>query len=152
MQRGLSSGFTLVEILVVVGTGVAGITAAVAFPSFQERAARSGVGELVDAAARCKAVVAQFYTTNGRFPESAKEGGCPENVTANENPLAVYNGEVLVQAVGGLAAQLGPKNMIAFRAQCAGGVCDGAPIHAWSCASTASSTTVLPRYLPSSCR
>jgi hypothetical protein len=99
--------------------------------------------------------VNEYYTVNGRFPSSAKEAACPEHVTPNENPLAVYDGEILVQAVGPLAQVLGAKNMFAFRAVCAGGSCAGGAIQAWSCASSgkdASSTTIPAKYLPSSCR
>lgn len=152
-ERKSASGFTLIEGTIAIG--VIAILGAVALPAYKDYTVRARVAELVNAAATCKTQVAEFYMFNARFPASAKEAGCPENVTANANPLAVFNGEVIVQAVGGLAAQLGAKNIFAFRAVCADGACVGAPIAAWSCSSsgtTASSTTILPKYLPSSCR
>ena len=153
MQVHHAAGFTLIEAMIVVG--VIAILGAVAVPAYKDYTVRARVSELVNAAANCKTAVAEYYMINGRLPASAKEAGCPENVTANANPLAVFNGEVIVQAVGGLAAQLGAKNLFAFRAVCAGGACEGAPIQTWSCSSSgsvASSTTILAKYLPSSCR
>lgn len=153
MQRRRSGGFTHIGIAVIVG--VIGIFGAVAIPWYKDYTVRARVGELVNAAANCKTVVAEFYMINGRLPASAKEAGCPDSVTANANPLAVFNGEVIVQAVGGLAAQLGAKNIFAFRAVCSDGACAGGPIQAWSCSpsgAVASSTTIQAKYLPSSCR
>ena len=154
MRGGKSaSGFTLIEIMIAIG--VVAVLGAVAIPAYKDYTVRARVAELINAAANCKTQVAEFYMLNARLPRSAREAGCPENVTANANPLAVFNGEVIVQAVGGLAAQLGAKNVFAFRAVCADGACAGAPIRAWSCSSSgmaASSTTILPKYLPSSCR
>jgi hypothetical protein len=104
----------------------------------------------VVAAAKCRNAVAEFYTINGSFPSSAREAGCPENVAPNDNPLAVYDGEILVQAVGPLARELGRRNIFAFRAVCAGGPCAGTPIQTWTCAAP-SSTTIPTKYLPSTC-
>ena len=156
MSRLGAGGFTLVEILVgSVAAGAVGIAAAVGIPAYKDHTVRSQVSDLVLAAAKCRVSVAEYYTFNGRLPVSAKEAGCPERVTPNENPLAVYEGEILVQAVGPLAQLLGTKNMFAYRAICASGPCDGAPIQSWSCASAgkdASSTTIPARYLPAACR
>lgn len=153
MQGRISRGFTFLEVVIVLG--VIGILAAVALPAYRDYSVRTRVAELIHAAANCKTLVAEFYVVNSRLPSTATEAGCPESVTANANPLAVFQGEVLVQAVGGLASQLGARNLFAFRAVCSDGSCKGAPILAWTCATSgiaASSTTILPKYLPSSCR
>jgi len=156
MARFGAGGFTLVEVLVgSITAGAVGIAAAVAIPAYKDHTVRSQVSDLILAAAKCRISVGEYYAVNGRLPASAREAGCPDHVTPNENPLAVYEGEILVQAVGPLARQLGTKNMFAFRAVCAGGTCDGGPIHTWACAPNgrdASSTTIPAKYLPSSCR
>ena len=155
MGRVGAGGFTLVEILLGVAAGAIGLVATMAIPAYKDHGVRAQVNDLVIAAAKCRNAVTEYYTINGRFPDSAKSAGCPDNVPPNDNPLAVYEGEILVQAVGPLAEHLGRKNMFAFRAVCAGGSCEGAPIQAWSCSSTgqvASSTTIPEKYLPSSCR
>ena len=147
-------GFTAIETMAIVG--VMGILAAVAVPMYKDYSVRSRVTELINAAAVCKTLVAEYYVIHGTFPSTAREAGCPERVTANANPLAVFNGEVMVQAVGSLASQLGSHNLFAFRAVCSAGSCNGAPIEEWVCSSSRrearSSTTILPKYLPTICR
>ena len=153
MQGNYVSGFTL--ILIVIVLGVAGVFAAVAIPAYQDHTIRTRVNEMVRAAALCKAAVADFYQTHGFLPVSAKEAGCAERVTAHANPLAVFKGEVIVQAVGALARELGPRNIFAIRAVCSDGACAGARIVEWSCSATGhvgSSTTIPPKYLPPACR
>jgi type IV pilus assembly protein PilA len=133
--------------------GVIGILAAVALPWYRDYTLRARVGELINAAATCKTAVGEFYLINGRFPASAREAGCSDRVTMNANPLAVFRGEIIIQAVGSLANQLGSRNLFAFRAVCADGACEGAPIKEWVCSpSGEASTTILPKYLPTSCR
>jgi type IV pilus assembly protein PilA len=122
--------------------------------AYRDYTVRSRVTELINAASTCKSRVAEFYVRRGRLPASADEAGCPDRVTPSANPLAVFNGEVIVQAVGGLATQLGRNNLFAFRAICSDGACEGAPMEGWSCSPSgkaASSTTILPKYLPTSC-
>jgi type IV pilus assembly protein PilA len=153
MQSRYSRGFTFIE--VVIALGIIGILAAVALPWYKDYTVRSRVAELVNAAANCKTLVAEHYAIHGRLPASAREAGCNESVTANANPLAVFQGEVIVQAVGGLAAQLGARNIFAFRAVCTDGKCEGGAIKAWACAPSGnerSSTTIATKYLPSTCR
>ncbi len=153
MQGTHVSGFTLIQI--VIALGVAGVFAAVAIPAYQDYTIRARVNDMIRAAAACKVAVNDFYQTHGFLPESAKEAGCAEHVTAHANPLAVFKGEVIVQAVGAVAKQLGSRNIFAMRAVCSDGVCAGARIVEWSCSASGqvgSSTTILPKYLPPPCR
>ena len=152
-MKSARQGFAVIHTLVVLG--FAGIIAAVAIPAYQDYRIRLQVTDLVRAATDCRRSVAEYYRERGMLPASAREAGCDDRVTPNANPLAVFRGEVIVQAVGALANQLGTKNLFAFRARCAGGECSGAPIVAWICSSSASpaaSTTIPAKYLPASCR
>src|SRR5687767_3694813 len=98
MQQRTARGFTIVEAVLILG--VAGIFAAIAVPAYRDYTLRTRVGELIQAAAACRTVVSDFYAARGKWPGSAREAGCADFVTANANPLAVFNGEVMVQAVG----------------------------------------------------
>jgi type IV pilus assembly protein PilA len=145
MRFEISIAITVAFVVTIVNLGI---------QAYRDYTVRSRVTELVNAASNCKSRVGQFYVTRGRLPSSASEAGCPDNVTPSANPLAVFHGEVIVQAVGALAAQLGRNNQFAFRAICADGACEGAPMEGWSCSASgkaASSTTILPKYLPTSC-
>ena len=153
MQAILERGSFAIEMTIVLG--VIGILAAVAAPMYKDYSVRSRVSELINAAAVCKTLVSEYYVVHGQFPRTARDAGCPERVTPHANPLAVFNGEVVVQAVGSLATQLGPHNLFAFRAVCSAGSCKGNPIEEWVCAPVGdkrSSTNILPKYLPTICR
>jgi len=153
MQHSITDVFPVIQGAIVVG--VLAILFAVALPAYRDYTIRDRVKELIHAATACREAVSDFYQTRGVFPVSAAQVGCAERVTANANPLAVFRGEVIVQAVGPLAAQLGPRNIFAMRAVCADGACQGERIIEWSCSasrSPASSTTILPKYLPQACR
>jgi type IV pilus assembly protein PilA len=153
VQSRFARSYSAIEVTMTLG--VIGILAAVAVPMYKDYSVRSRVSELIHAAAVCKTLVAEYYVIHGQFPKAARDAGCPERVTANANPLAVFNGEVIVQAVGSLATQLGPHNLFAFRAVCSAGSCKGHPIEEWVCSPAGdkrSSTTILPKYLPTVCR
>jgi type IV pilus assembly protein PilA len=155
MQYTTAGGFGFPVIQASIVLGVIGILAAVALPAYRDYTIRNRVKELIHAAATCREAVNDFYQARGVFPVSAAQVGCAERVTSNANPLAVFRGEVIVQAVGPLAAQLGSRNIFAMRAVCVDGACQGERIIEWSCSASrtpAASTTILPKYLPQACR
>jgi type IV pilus assembly protein PilA len=152
----MQKGFTLIELMIVVA--IIGILAAIAIPAYQDYTIRSKVTEMINSAGVCKTSVAEYYQSLGKLPADAKTAGCSDIGTANTAPPAVTNGEVQVTAKAGgtLAAQLGAGGTtFAYKADCSGAACTGAPITAWSCSSTgtpAASTNINPKYLPATCR
>jgi hypothetical protein len=109
-----------------------GILAAVAAPAYRDYTIRGRVVEM-NQAARCAARrVDDFYQAHGACRVGGP-GRLRDHVTQNMNPLAVFHGEVIVQAVGSLARELGPRNIFAMRAVCSDGRCDGARIVEWIC-------------------
>ena len=152
-MKKVQQGFTLIELMIVVA--IIGILAAIAIPAYQDYTIRSKVTELINAAGVCKTSVAEYYQSLGVMPISAKSAGCSDIGTANSNPPVVTNGEVEITALGTLATQLGAGTMFAYKADCSGAACTGAPITKWACSSTgtpAAGTTILPKYLPATCR
>jgi type IV pilus assembly protein PilA len=153
MHYTTTDGFPIIQASIALG--VISILIAVALPAYRDYTIRDRVKELIHAASACREAVTTFYQTRGFFPLSAAQVGCAERVTANANPLAVFRGEVIVQAVGPLAAQLGSRNIFAMKAVCSDGECNGDRIIEWTCSSSArpaASTTILPKYLPRACR
>ena len=146
-------GFTLIELMIVVA--IIGILAAIAIPAYQDYTIRSKVTEMINAAGVCKTSVAEYYQSLGAMPTSAKQAGCSDIGTNNTLPPAITNGEVEITATGTLATQLGAGTMFAYKPDCSGAACTGAPITAWSCSSSgtpAAGTNINPKYLPATCR
>ena len=146
-MKNVQQGFTLIELMIVVA--IIGILAAIAIPAYQDYTIRSKVTELVNAAGVCKTSIAEFYQAQGKMPTSAATGGCSDVGTANANP-PTFDGvdAIKVDAKGGLAAQLGAGLTFGLQAKCAGG-CVGPAITEWNCKAV---TSILPKYLPASCR
>ena len=68
-------GFTLIELMIVVA--IIGILAAVAIPQYQNYVARAQVSEALSLASGAKTALAEYYTTNGKWPSPGEgPGGC----------------------------------------------------------------------------
>ena len=148
-MKNVQKGFTLIELMIVVA--IIGILAAIAIPAYQDYTIRSKVTELINAAGVCKTSVAEYYQSKGALPTGVAEAGCSDIGTANSSAPVVTNGDITVKAAGGLAAQLAGADVLGYKASCSGGACTGTPITQWDC-NAAAGTTILPKYLPASCR
>ena len=65
------SGFTLIELMIVVG--IIGIMAAIAIPQYQNYVARAQVSEGFSCTAAAKTGVSLYYNLNGTFPSTNEE-------------------------------------------------------------------------------
>jgi len=151
-------GFTLIELMIVVA--IIGILAAIAIPAYQDYMVRSKVTELINAAGVCKTSVAEYYQSKGYMPADETAAGCSDTGTANSAAPKVVKGDISVVAAGGLDGQLvAGTDTLFYVAGCpTKGTCATAsggaatPISAWFCDKTNAGTTILPKYLPASCR
>jgi type IV pilus assembly protein PilA len=145
-MRNFQKGFTLIELMIVVA--IIGILAAIAIPAYQDYTVRSKVTELINAAGVCKTSVAEYYQAVGSFPTDQTKAGCSNVGTVNTvPPVVASSGLITVTASGTLATQLGTGQNFAYTPTTSGA---GAPITQWSCNSAA--TTIIPKYLPATCR
>jgi type IV pilus assembly protein PilA len=165
MLKQVQKGFTLIELMIVVA--IIGILAAIAIPAYQDYTVRAQVTEGLNLAADLKAAVAESFADNGAWPateqvlgvvEGSKTGKYVADVDVNVGTIFITyglqaNATALTAATNTLTLRpmVSTNNDViwvcAYRAAPAGAIDPvGTP------ASTASATTVLPRYLPSNCR
>lgn len=76
MKRQLHSGFTLIELMIVVA--IIGILAAVALPAYQDYTKRAKVSEVLLAASACRTAVTEAYQSAVSLP-AADNFACEEN-------------------------------------------------------------------------
>ena len=142
MKR-VQKGFTLIELMIVIA--IIGILAAIAIPMYQDYTKRAKISEVIGAASPCKLAVAEYMSANNNtIPPDMTAAGCQNVVTTQYVGGLTFNGTVILvtSTVNGAAGN------VSLRPTTAGviGAVD------WVCGETAQGTTVLPQYLPTSCR
>ena len=85
MKR-LNSGFTLIELMIVVA--IIGIMGAIAIPQYQNYVARAQVAEGLSLVTVVKTAVAEYYSVHGILPPSTSCSGCGGNL-AMHNALGL---------------------------------------------------------------
>ena len=163
MKRSMQKGFTLIELMIVVA--IIGILAAVALPAYQDYTVRAKMSEVMLAASSCRTSVTEYFQAGNSLPTATNAFGC-EQTTAGSGSRYVSTIQTSVTGVitaasaisgatGNITVQPCTSNVISSPGYgtgvCAAGVtAPGQAIVAWVCGGA--STTVLQKYLPSSCR
>ncbi|OOG42486.1 pilin [Rhodanobacter sp. C05] len=146
-MKNMQKGFTLIELMIVVA--IIAILAAIAIPAYQDYLVRSQVSEASTLADGAKTAIAEYYSNTGGFPPSNVSAGlAPDNEIIGKYVKDVNVGTktgIIVVEFGNSANTAIASSTFSLSAITHAGSIE------WSCKNT-TYTTVLAKYLPTSCR
>jgi type IV pilus assembly protein PilA len=160
MKRSIQKGFTLIELMIVVA--IIGILAAVALPAYQDYTVRAKVSEIVLAASSCRTGITEVVQSSNTviIPAAALTNACTiaSSKFVTSSSVDTTSGKVMV--VGNqtnLSALTAATNTLSLQPMVSGVVLSasahgGSSIEGWRCGLAGDGTTILQKYLPSSCR
>jgi type IV pilus assembly protein PilA len=103
MSKPAQTGFTLIEIMIVVG--IVGILSALAFPAYQNYTMRAQVTEGLSLADGWKAAIGEYYASYGTWPSQGDLSGTTQSVGKYVSSITVNSGMIQITYGGSQANQ-----------------------------------------------
>ncbi len=143
-MRKIQQGFTLVELMVVVG--IISILASMAVPAYLDHSIRAQVAQGIKLGSGAKIAVTEYYQDRGAYPADNATAG----LEAAANITGKYVTQVAVTGAGLIQVTLGNDvNFNLLNAVLTFTPVDNAGSITWACAGDA---TLVDKWLPPSCR
>ena len=155
VKRSIQKGFTLIELMIVVA--IIGILAAVALPAYQDYTVRAKNSEVILAASSCRTSITETVQTQPSLP-TAGLWGCESATTSSKYVASIStNGAGMITVLSQNVANLaGPATggAVTLKPLTPTGtaIVAGGTIGSWVCGLAGDGTTILPKFLPASCR
>ena len=99
------AGFTLIELMIVIA--ILGILAAIAIPAYQDYSVRAKVSEAINVASPAKLAVAEYLSSEGRWPLGREEAGVSDVDSKYVDELTLFgDAGIPGDTFGGITARI----------------------------------------------
>ena len=152
MRRHRQTGFTIVEIMIVVM--IIGVLAALVLPGMRSSALRAKVSEAILQLSTCKNQVTELYQSGGDPPGAGNWGCEASNVSKYVDTITTDDIGVITASVRGTGdLRVDFHDITLAPLDNTGSLpVGGSVVRQWRCGRAGDGTSVPPQYLPGSCR